>query len=49
VEFNWITPDYAEHYCIVCGEVVSVSDNGSLERVAGKPRRLNHKEKQLLR
>lgn len=50
VEFNWITPDFAQHYCIACGEVIS--DNGSnedMKTVSGKPRKLNNKEKKLLR
>jgi len=49
VEFNWITPDYAEHYCIACGEVVSVNDNETNKTVAGKPRKLTTKEKEKLR
>ena len=49
VEFNWITPDFAEHYCIACGEVVSWTDNETTKTVHGTPRKLTTREKESLR
>lgn len=50
LDYKWLSKDYYYLYCMACGE--KIADNGHMDsqrRVEGVPRRLNLKERKLLR
>ena len=51
VEYKWLSADTYYLYCIACGEKIADNymDTTDERRVAGKPRKLNSKERKLLR
>lgn len=52
VEYKWLDDEHYYLYCIACGEKIAdndISTNESKRKVSGKPRKLNSKERKLLR
>jgi len=50
VEFKWITDKLCYHYCLACGEKISDNFVDDLDKqITGQVRKLNNKERKLLR